>query len=172
MKNVCFLVLVLIAASSQAQNTYVILKDSANANAKMLKGIIDKNDITSDTSFVKWYNESRRIYPHPDTAAVNAFVKNKDKISFIIFGGTWCEDTQFVLPKFFEIQEASGFPQNRITLFAVDRNKKTIGNIAQAMNITNVPTIIVMKNGKELGRVVEYGKTGKWDDELAAIINQ
>ena len=39
------------------------------------------------------------------------------------------------------------------------------------MNITNVPTIIVMKNGKEIGRVVEYGKTGKWDKELAEIVS-
>ncbi len=156
----------------KAQNTYVVLSDSADNNAKMLKGIINKNDITGDTSFVKWYNESRRIYPHPDSAAVKALKNNKDKISFIIFGGTWCEDTQFILPKFFTIQEASGFPENRITLFAVDRNKKTTGHIAEAMNIINVPTIIVMKDGKEIGRVVEYGKTGKWDDELAAIINQ
>lgn len=157
-------------AQAQTQNQYVILKDSAHDNAKMLKGIIDKNDLTSDTLF-KWYAESQRIYPHPDTSAVNAFRNNKDEISFIIFGGTWCEDTHFVLPKFYKIQEASDFPENRITVFAVDRTKKTTGNIAQAMNITNVPTIIVMKNGKESGRVVEYGKTGHWEKELTDIIN-
>jgi hypothetical protein len=40
------------------------------------------------------------------------------------------------------------------------------------MNVTHTPTIVVIKDGKELGRLVEYGKTGKWDEELAAIINQ
>lgn len=158
-------------AQTRSQNQYLILADSANDNVKMLKGIIDKNDLKNDTSFY-WYAESQRIYPNPDTSAVAAFKNNKDKIYFIIFGGTWCEDTHFVLPKFFKIQEAAGFPENRITLFAVDRNKTTTGNISQAMNITNVPTIIVMKSGKELGRVVEYGKTGKWDKELADIINE
>ncbi|MEI9808442.1 MAG: hypothetical protein WDO16_11570 [Bacteroidota bacterium] len=39
------------------------------------------------------------------------------------------------------------------------------------MNITNVPTIIVMKKGKEVGRVIEYGKEGVFDKELAEIIN-
>jgi hypothetical protein len=39
------------------------------------------------------------------------------------------------------------------------------------MNIINVPTIIVMKKGRELGRVIEYGKTGKWEKELADIIS-
>ena len=173
MKNLFFACIILFIANfSKAQSQYIVLKDSTENGAKMLKGIISKTDITTDTAFMPWYVESQRIYPRPDTAAVAAFKNNIDKISFIIFGGTWCDDTHFVLPKFYKIQEASAFPENRITLFAVDRNKKTIGNIAQAMNIINVPTIIVMKNGKEVGRVVEYGKTGKWDDELAAIINQ
>ena len=157
-------------AQTLIEQPYIVLADSSDNNAKMLKGIINKNDLVNDTSF-KWYAESQRIYPRPDTSVLNAFRNNKDKISFIIFGGTWCEDTHFVLPKFYKIQEASGFPENRITVFAVDRTKKTTGNIAQAMNITNVPTIIVMKNGKESGRVVEYGKTGHWEKELTDIIN-
>lgn len=157
---------------AQTRHQYVVLADSSEDNAKMLKGIIDKNDLTGDTSFNKWYAESQRIYPRPDTAAVNAFRNNKDKIYFLFFGGTWCEDTHFILPKFYKIQEVSGFPENRITVFAVDRKKNGTGNIAHAMNITRTPTIVVMKDGKELGRLVEYGKTGHWDTELADIINQ
>ena len=33
-----------------------------------------------------------------------------------------------------------------------------------------VPTIIVMKNGREIGRVVEYGKYGSFDKELGEIL--
>ena len=154
-----------------AQKTYQIVTDSADNNSKMLLGMITKEDIDHDTAF-KWYAESLHIYPRPDSGAVEAFRNNKDKIYFIIFGGTWCEDTHFVLPKFFKIQEVSGFPENRIALFVTDRHYHSTGNIAQALNITNVPTIIVMKDGKELGRVVEYGKTGYWDKELADIINE
>jgi thiol-disulfide isomerase/thioredoxin len=167
--NLIFLTIIMNHANAQSQ--FEILSDSAHENAKMLKGIISKNDIDHDPAFT-WYAESQRIYSHPDTSVVDAFKKNKDKIYFIIFGGTWCEDTHFILPKFYKIQEASGFPENRITVFATDRYKQTTGSISEAFHIINVPTIIVMRNGKELGRVVEYGKTGKWDKELAEIINK
>jgi thiol-disulfide isomerase/thioredoxin len=174
MRNVALGLFIFLASaihSSFAQSRYIVLKDSSGNEGEIFKGVIEKNDLVGDTSF-HWYAESQRIYPRPDTAAVAAFKNNIDKIYFIIFGGTWCEDTHFVLPKFFRIQEAAAFPESRITLFGVDRNKTTTGNIAEAMNIINVPTIIVMKDGKELGRVVEYGKTGKWEQELADIINK
>lgn len=151
--------------------SYVVLPDSVHDNAKMLVGIIHKNDLSSDTAF-SWYAESQRIYPHPDTSAVNAFRNNKDKIYFLIFGGTWCMDTHFILPKFYKIQEASGFPEDHVTVFAVNHHMQTMGNLAKAFNIRQTPTIMVMKDGKELGRLVEYGKTGHWDQELAAIINK
>lgn len=148
----------------------LFLADSAHDNAKMLLGIIDKNVLESDTSF-HWYAESQKIYQNPDTDAVDAFRNNKDKIYFIIFTGTWCEDSHFIVPKFFKIQEASGFPEDHIVLFAVDRKKNTTGNMAKALHITATPTIVVMKDGKEFGRLVEYGKSGYWDKGLTDIIN-
>jgi len=156
--------------ASFAQKSYEVFADSVENNSKMLRGVITKEDINNDTTF-KWNAESLRIYPRPDSSAVAAFKENKDRIYFIIFGGTWCEDTHFILPKFFKIQEVSGFPESHITVFAVDRHKHSVENIAQAMNITATPTIIVMKNGKEIGRLKEYGKTGYWDKELAKIID-
>jgi hypothetical protein len=85
--------------------------------------------------------------------------------------GTWCEDSHFIIPKFYALTDAAGFSQDRISLIGVDRNKKTLSHLTEALNVINVPTIIVLKNGKEAGRVVEYGKYGMFDKELGEIIN-
>jgi thiol-disulfide isomerase/thioredoxin len=159
--------LFVINAFSQAQ--YEILKDEQHPEQHILRGIINKYVVQNDTSY-NWYKSSAVMYK-PDTATLSAFERAKAKVQFVVFGGTWCEDTQFVLPKFFKLQEMSGVTDNTITFFAVNRAKKSLANIADAFDIINVPTIIVMKDGKEAGRVVEYGKTGKWDKELAEILN-
>ncbi|MEO6406348.1 MAG: thioredoxin family protein [Ferruginibacter sp.] len=151
-----------------AQTPYTSNKDQKHEGGKILNGIVTKYALTNDTSFT-WYASNQNAYK-PQAAFVNSFEAAKDKYQFVIFGGTWCEDTQFILPKFFKIQEQSGFPDKSISFFAVDRSKHTIGNIDAAFHITNVPTIIVMKDGVEVGRVVEYGKTGQWDKELTDLL--
>jgi thiol-disulfide isomerase/thioredoxin len=150
------------------QAQYEILKDENHPEQHILRGIINKYVVQNDSSY-KWYNSSAAAY-RPDTAILSAFEKAKSKVQFVVFGGTWCEDTQFILPKFFKLQEMSGVADNTITFFGVNRAKRSLASITEAFNIKNVPTIIVMKDGKELGRVVEYGSTGKWDKELADIL--
>jgi thiol-disulfide isomerase/thioredoxin len=152
--------------SAQAQ--YQLLYDAKHPNEKIFKGIINKYLLENEPSFT-WMENGKKNY-QPDTATIGAFERAKNKVQFIIFGGTWCEDTQNILPKFFKLQAISGFPDAGITLLGVDRDKKTLSSFTSALNITNVPTIIAYKNGVEVGRVVEYGKTGKWDKELAQII--
>jgi thiol-disulfide isomerase/thioredoxin len=88
----------------------------------------------------------------------------------VVFGGTWCEDTQNLLPKFYQLVNASGYPQSKISLIAVDRKKQTINDLSKIYNISNVPTFIVLKDGKEVGRVVEYGKEGDITKELGKIV--
>ena len=160
--------LFIVNAYSQAQ--YEILKDEKHPEEHIFRGIINKYVVQNDTSY-KWYNSSVNSYK-PDTATISAFERNKTKVQFVVFGGTWCEDTQFILPKFFKLQEMSGVADNTISFFGVNREKKSLASITEAFNIINVPTFIVMRDGKEIGRVVEYGKTGKWDKEIAALLNQ
>ena len=64
-----------LSAQAQTQQQYIVLADSADHNAKMLEGIITKSDLASDTAF-GWYAQSRSIYQHPDTVAVNALKNN------------------------------------------------------------------------------------------------
>jgi hypothetical protein len=96
---------------------------------------------------------------------------SKDSLSFLVFGGTWCHDTQFILPKFFSLTDAAGISQDKITLLGVDRSKKTIQHLAENFSVVNVPTIIVLKGGREIGRVVEYGNSGMFDKDLGEIIS-
>jgi len=136
---------------------------------KIIKGFISRQELANDSSFT-WFLQNQKDYT-PDQSALKALRANKDSINIIAFGGTWCSDTKYILPKFYVLSDASGLSPDRITLIGVDHNKKTIQHLSEAFNVTNVPTFIVMKNGKEIGRVVEYGTTGMFDRELGQIID-
>lgn len=157
-----------MALSANAQSPYTTMPDANHKDGLIYNGIITKYALINQPVFT-WYGSSQTIY-NPPADVVTAMTNAKDKVKYLLFGGTWCEDTQFVLPKFFKLQEQSGVPDADISFIAVDRQKKSLGNVASVFNITNVPTIIVLKDGKEVGRVVEYGKTGKWDEELAGLL--
>lgn len=157
----------LSAKAAHAQTPYTSTVDDRKVT--ILDGIITKYALQNNDAFKGWYSSNQSGFKL-DSNVVAAMEASKGKVQYVIFGGTWCEDTQNILPKFFKLQEASGVSDNAVTFFAVDRSKKTLGNVADAFKIINVPTIIVMKDGKEAGRVVEYGKAGRWDKDVAELV--
>jgi thiol-disulfide isomerase/thioredoxin len=160
------------STKKMAQVDYATSRDEGHeGNAKILKGTINRSLLESDTAF-KWFGDNMK-YAQPDANAVAAFTKNKDKFSVIVFGGTWCHDTQNLLPTFYKLIDKSGFPADKVYLIGVDRAKTTTHRLHTTYQITNVPTFILIdNNGKELGRVVEYGKTGTPDKELGELANK
>jgi thiol-disulfide isomerase/thioredoxin len=167
MKQFLFAAALIISFQTAFAQTQI--SQDGNGN-KVLKGFMTKQELATDSSF-KWFKENQQGYT-PDQNALQRLRANKDSINIIAFGGTWCEDTHYILPKFFVLADAAGLSPERITLLGVDHDKKTIQHLSEAFDITNVPTIIVMKNGKEIGRVVEYGHTGLFDRDLAEILGK
>lgn len=137
---------------------------------KVLKGFITKEQLAKDTAFA-WFTPNSIGYT-PEAGALKAFTENKAAVHIVVFGGTWCDDTKTLLPKFFKLLDVTGFPQSQVTVIGVDRSKKAQYNLTEAFQVYNVPTFIVMRNGKEIGRVVEYGKYGMFDKELGEILSQ
>ena len=167
MKRIFFLALTIFTAQYMfAQSAVEVSRDASGT--KILKGFINKKELASDTAFT-WYAQNVKSFT-PNAEVVKQYSTGKDAVNLIVFGGTWCGDTQALLPKFLATTDAAGIPENHITLIGVDHNKKTLYNLSEAFGITNVPTFIVMKDGKEVGRVVEYGKTGTPEKEVAEII--
>jgi len=166
-KIITCLCFVLCAACSGTHHTsYTVIPDD---RAKVLKGIINQSILESDTSF-KWFKENMK-WGQADSSAIIAFRQHAHDFTMVVFGGTWCEDTQNLWPVFFRLVDVSNYPEKKITLIAVDRKKQTIRNLSQQYKITNVPTFIVLQNGKEIGRVTEYGKLNAIDKELGQIVS-
>lgn len=168
MKKFFFLAIITLSAQYLFAQTSAEISRDASGN-KVVKGFLAKNDLVSDTAF-SWFTQAQKSFT-PNADVVKQYSANKDSINLIVFGGTWCGDTKHLLPNFLATTDAANFPESHITLIGVDHNKKTLYNLSEAFGITNVPTFIVMKNGKEIGRVVEYGKIGSPEKELAEMIS-
>jgi thiol-disulfide isomerase/thioredoxin len=158
----------LISCSSTktaATKDYVVVPDD---RSKIVSGIIDRSVLENDTAFA-WFKENMK-WGIAEASAIEAIQKNAAKFSLVVVCGTWCHDSNNLLPKFYRLLDKSGYPESKVLLIAVDRNKHAYKQIEKKYGITNTPTFIVMQRGKELGRVTEYGKTGDFEKELGQII--
>ena len=133
----------------------------------VLRGLISRADIENDTSF-SWFQKNYKL-GKPDAGAIKAFKEHAGDFQMLIFAGTWCPDTHNLLPEFYRLADASGYADSSITLVGVDHAKTTLDNLNKTFHLVDVPTFIVMKNGKEVGRVVEYGESGEAMKELGKI---
>jgi len=165
LKNLLLPLVLMLTVGSWAQPVEIF---SERPGEKTIKGHLTRAMLETDTSF-KWYATNYKSYKaRPD--ALESLRKQADSVEIVAFMGTWCEDSHFIIPQLIALLDSAQFPKDKSSLIGVDRNKKTVGRLCQALNVTLVPTIIVFKNGKELGRVVEYGKYGMFDKELAEIL--
>jgi thiol-disulfide isomerase/thioredoxin len=154
-----------LSSNKMGKVNYVSVNDT---ETKVLKGIISRAVLESDPAFA-WFKDNMQ-YGTADAYAVDMFKQKSEKFSVLVFAGTWCQDSQNLLPKLYRLFDKSGYPENKVTLVVVDRKKASTNDLPQKWKLESVPTFIIIKDGKEIGRVVEYGKTGNMEKELAEIV--
>jgi hypothetical protein len=136
--------------ANKLKNTIVV--DSAS-HQRILLGYFDRN-VLQDTSFSWWFNS---VYDmkEVDSTTASTFINKIDNISIIIVMGTWCSDSRSVVPKLFKILDYIKFPEDKISLIAVGRKKKSLGHEIDNLKIDLVPTIIFYRKQQEIGRIIE-----------------
>ncbi len=150
---------------AQAQSNFDINKDDQTGQT-MFIGRCSFDDISDEASF-DWFTMSSNNY-NPDQNITEQLKKVLPSCQLYIFMGTWCEDTHNLLPKLYKTMLLSRSYTN-YKMYGVDRNKKSNNKEEEAYKIINVPTIIVMKDGVELGRIVETTKSTIESDLLKII---
>ena len=171
MRLIMMLVISLMAGSGVvAQSLQLFTEKPDDKEKKFLYGILTKQQVTENPDF-PWYAENAK-YAKPQPDVVEAIKAGKSKAEIVMFIGTWCHDTQQLLPKYFKSLEAAEFSDEQLLIIGTDRAKHTLSNMHKVFNVHTVPTVIVLQDGKEVGRVSEYGETGLVDKELADIFRK
>ena len=92
----------------------------------------------------------------PDPAAVKGLKKIDKTTEILVFLGTWCPDSVSEVPKFIKAYDGVDNPNLILQLIGVDRAKQDGLGLSQKFEIQQVPTFIFLRDGKELGRVIEF----------------
>lgn len=77
-------------------------------------------------------------------------------IEVLAYFGSWCSDSQREVPHFMRLAEASDL---KVRYIGLNRTKTEPAAEIARWTITRIPTFIVLKNGTEIGRIVEQPTT-------------
>ena len=84
--------------------------------------------------------------------------------------GTWCHDSNREIPRLIRVCEELGIA-DRLELYGVDVNKKSRLEKEKNWDIRKTPTIIFLRNGEEIGRILEEPEVS-FEHSMELIINQ
>ncbi|MCU7616554.1 thioredoxin family protein [Chryseobacterium sp. PBS4-4] len=154
-----------------AQKVVVNREVETTNDGKMLLGNQLKEQFLKEP-YSEWYTKEFNEYAL-DQKAVGELKKNKiNSYNLIVFIGTWCEDSHRDFPRLMKILQEVKFPDSRLTIIAVNRKKESPTGDESKYNVSKVPTIIVEKYGKEIGRIIEMPTTGYIERDLVEILKK
>lgn len=109
-------------------------------------------------SFGEWKDLRAQDY-EPDAASVSAIRDSLRDVDVLVFVATWCPDSRREVPRFLKILDQAGFAGSRLTLYGLDRTKRDAEGLTVKWQIERVPTFILIRGGREIGRIVERPAT-------------
>ncbi|WP_294219251.1 thioredoxin family protein [uncultured Chryseobacterium sp.] len=154
-----------------AQKVVVNREVETQNDGKMLLGVQMKDQFTK-APYADWYTKEHDEYAL-DQKAISELRKQKiNSYNLIVFMGTWCEDSHRDFPRLIKILEELKYPEGKMTIIAVNRKKESPSGEEATYNIQKVPTIIVQKYGREIGRIIEMPTTGYIERDLVEILKK
>ena len=107
----------------------------------------------------------------PDLNAVAAIKSIQPETTITVALATWCSDSKQHMPRLLRALKLAGNTHLHIKLIGIGRKLHEPSDIIKHLKIVHVPTVIVERDGVEMGRIVENPKAKTMEEDLAAILN-
>lgn len=116
-----------------------------------------KNNLLGDIQIQNLFTEYPLFKFRYDNYEVTDQINLSDleDISVVIMFGTWCHDSKREVPRMLRILDSAGVGTEQLSLIGVDINKTEPKGREKLYNLRNTPTLILLRNGKEVGRIIE-----------------
>ncbi len=137
-----------VSIFAQMNTTFEKIADDSN-NGFLYKGTCTFDNIRTLPDFD--FEEAGM----PDTATATILRRELKDFRIVVFLGTWCEDSHYLIPLLYNALKAADYPTDSVRIYGVDREKQSLHQETEEYDIEFIPTIILMKDGKEQGRITE-----------------
>lgn len=171
MKKIIALIILVMTLTSCAEQIIINREVDTTEYGKMLLGTQSINQFQKEP-YKAWYDENYNIYPIDKTALAGLKKEKLNSYHITVFLGTWCGDSKRNFPRLIKILHATKYPNAKLRIIAVNRKKQSPNGEEVKYNISHVPTIILEKYGKEIGRITEEPETGYIEKDLLNIIKK
>jgi len=134
--------------------------------AEMVVGTLPLADFAA--ALPAWQERADLYVPYPD---VIELLRSAGPAEIEVLFGSWCSDSFEQVPYLLTALKAAGNPSLTLTLVGLDRQKDEPAGRGKAAGVKRVPTIVITRNGEEIGRVIETPSTATLDRDVAMILN-
>lgn len=152
-----FLVLCLPAGPASAQGEET--KPAFHVGQFTAQQVLEHDERYQDRAFI--------YIPDPDALAVFAGISQPVLIK--LFYRTDCPDSVREVPPFIKTIQLADNSNISVEYIGVNREKDQPAELLAGWDIQRVPTFVVIRDGQEIGRVIETAKT-KIEVDLAEIL--
>lgn len=169
MKRILFLsgFLLIIALMATAQEMNRVVHDEVTGD-EMLVGYGNRRGLLLEP-FFSWFSEEYDAYSVNKQSIIGIEPEALDGVTITMVLGTWCPDSRREVPRFYKILDQLGFNESRLQVIYVNRNKLAPGIDLGSLDIQFVPTMVVFRNGDEIGRIIEH-PVQRLEEDLAGIL--
>lgn len=163
MKYFFLFIFTITLSSCNAQQEVTATKNKSGD----LIGFVNK-EAFNQAPYNSWFNQNFDTYK-PDATTISSLKEELKGVTIKAFMGTWCGDSKRETPHFYKVLELADFNLKNVEMVTVNRSKRTPDNLQEGLDINRVPTFIFFKNGKEIGRYVEYARESLEKDMLKIV---
>jgi hypothetical protein len=117
-----------------------------------------------------WQGVAAAYSPKPDSLQKLKSIQQPVRIE--IYLGTWCPDSKNHVSAYFKVLDMTDNPLIQTVYIGIPRDRAARPKfLPSAKNIEKLPTFLVYKEGKELGRIIET-PVKSVEEDLLAILNK